>query len=256
MKPLVIAVIAAVAVAPLALASQRLLSSQKSAPAQSPAPASADARAAAVASRIPGATPDDVHPTPIPGVYEIVRGTDVAYVSADGNYAIAGDLYDLRSNVDLTAEQRRETRRKLLAAVPESQMVIFGSKRLPHTITVFADVDCPYCRKLHSEIAEYNRLGIRVRYLFYPRTGPNTASWVKAEQVWCAVDRREALTRADLGQALHDKVCASTPVARDYELGQEFGIDGTPSIVLSNGDLVSGYVSPTDLAQTLRSIGR
>lgn len=236
MKSLLIALVAAL-VAPLVLASQP------------------DPRAL-VASKIPGAKPEDVHATPIPGVFEIMRGTDAAYVSADGRYAIAGDLYDLRTNVNLTENQRREVRLRLLAAIPESQMVIFGPKSSPHTVTVFTDVDCAYCRKLHSQIADYNRLGIRVRYIFYPRTGPNTESWTKAEQVWCASNRNEALTRAKLGEALHDKACGNTPVAREYELGQEFGLDGTPAIVLGNGDLLDGYVSPTDLAQELRSVDR
>lgn len=211
---------------------------------------------AAIVKAIPGTTLEDVHSTPIPGLFEVMRGTDAAYVSADGRYAIAGDLYDLRSNVDLTQQQRREERLKLLATIPPSQMLIFGAKDSPHTVTVFTDVDCEYCREFHSQIAEYNRLGIRVRYLFFPRTGPNTASWIKAEEVWCSPNRKQALTRAKLGEPLHVKLCTHTPIPEEYELGQELGLVGTPSIILSNGDLLSGYVSPTDLAETVRSLTR
>ncbi len=253
MKPLLTALVATILFAPLALASEQDASAVRK-PAHSGAQAAnADPRAL-IASKFPGAEVDDVHATPIPGLYEVMRGTDAAFVSADGRYAIAGDLYDLRSNVNLTENQRRETRLKLLAAIPESEMLIFGPRNAPHTVTVFTDVDCDYCRKLHSEIAEYNRLGIRVRYLFYPRTGPNTESWTKAEQVWCSANRNEALTRAKLGETLRVKVCANTPVAREYELGEEFGLEGTPAIVLSNGDMLPGYVSPADLAQELRSL--
>lgn len=209
-----------------------------------------------IASKLPGTRPEDVRATPIPGLYEVMRGTDAAYVSADGKYAIAGDLFDLHANVDLTENERRDTRLKLLAQVPESQMVIFGPKNARHTITVFTDVDCPYCRKLHSQIGEYNRLGIRVRYLFYPRTGPNTESWTRAEQVWCSPDRQAALTKAKLGQTLNVKLCPNTPVARDYELGREFDIQGTPAIVLGNGDMLPGYLSPAELAQTLKGVNR
>ncbi|HYK25766.1 MAG TPA: DsbC family protein, partial [Steroidobacteraceae bacterium] len=199
-----------------------------------------------IASKVPGAKPEDVRATPIPGLYEIMRGTDAAYVTADGKYAIAGDLYDLRSDVNLTDNERRATRLKLLDQIPESQMVIFGEKSEPHTITVFTDVDCPYCRKLHSQIADYNRLGIRVRYMFYPRTGPNTPSWTRAEEVWCSSDRHTALTKAKLGESLHVQLCPNTPVAREYELGRELNIEGTPAIVLGNGDMLPGYVSPTE----------
>lgn len=253
MKPIFTALVAAIIFAPLALASEQGAGGVQKTQHSGAQASSADPRAL-VASKFPGAELEDVHTTPIPGLYEVMRGTDAAFVSSDGRYAIAGDLYDLRTNVNLSENQRRETRLKLLAAIPESQMLIFGPRNAPHTVTVFTDVDCAYCRKLHSEIADYNRLGIRVRYLFYPRTGPNTESWTKAEQVWCSPNRNAALTRAKLGETLPAKVCANTPVAREYELGQEFGLEGTPAIVLSNGDMLAGYVSPTDLAQELRSV--
>ena len=250
MKPLLFT-IAAIVVAPLALAgasTQGLPSTQKP---PSAASVTADPRAV-VASKVPGTSPEDVHATPVPGLFEIMRGTDAAYVTADGKYAIAGDLYDLHTNVDLTENQRRATRVRLLSAIPESQMVIFGPKDARHTVTVFTDVDCAYCRKFHSQIADYNRMGIRVRYVFYPRTGPNTESWTKAEQVWCSSDRHAALTRAKLGEPLSARVCATNPVAREYALGQAIGLEGTPGIVAANGALVGGYLPPKALLAALK----
>jgi thiol:disulfide interchange protein DsbC len=205
-----------------------------------------------VAGRIPGAKVDQLKATPIPGMYEYTRGTEIAYVTADGKYAISGDLFDLAKNDNLTEQHRRELRSKLIAAVPEDQMLIFGPKDPKYTITVFTDVDCAYCRKLHSQIAEYNRLGVRVRYLMYPRTGPNTSSWTKAEQVWCSPDRNDALTRAKLGQDLKAKPCADNPVARTYQLGQDFSLQGTPAIILADGDLLPGYVPPDVLVKQLK----
>jgi len=211
---------------------------------------------AAIATKIPGTKAEDLHTSPIPGVYELMRGTDAAYVSSDGKYAIVGDLYDLGSNDNLTEARRRDARLKLLATVPESQMVIFGSKEARHTITVFTDVDCQYCRKLHSQIADYNRLGIRVRYLFYPRSGPNTESWTKAIQVWCSADRNSALTQAKRGEALKTKPCADSPVARHYDLGQKFEVAGTPAIILGNGAMLPGYESPEMIAQEVKTLDR
>ena len=152
----------------------------------------ADARVE-VAKKIPGASPEDLRASPIPGIYEYTHGTEIAYVTADGKYAISGDLYDLKSSEDLTEAHRREVRAEDARRLPEDQMLIFGPKDPKYTVTVFTDVDCAYCRKLHSQIAEYNRLGVRVRYMLYPRTGPNTVSWTKAEQVWCSPDRNDAL---------------------------------------------------------------
>ena len=217
--------------------------------------ADADPRAA-IAARIPGVKPEDLKATPITGIYELARGTDVAYVSSDGKYAIAGDLYNIASNDNMTEARRRDARLKLLAAVPESEMVVFSPKNPKYTVTVFTDVDCQYCRKLHSQIADYERLGIRVRYLFYPRTGPNTPSWKKADEVWCSADRAAALTRAKRGETLPDKSCGGSPVARHYALGQEFGLQGTPAIVLPDGEFLSGYLPPQMLMQQIEAGGR
>ena len=211
----------------------------------------ADARVE-VAKKIPGARPDDLRASPIPGIYEYTHGTEIAYVTADGKYAISGDLYDLKSSENLTEAHRREVRLKLLATFPEDHMLIFGPKDPKYTVTVLTDVDCAYCRKLHSQIAEYNRLGVRVRYMLYPRTGPNTVSWTKAEQVWCSPDRNDAFTRATLGQELKTKACPNNPVASSYAMGKDFALQGTPSIVLADGEMLDGYLPPDVLVQRLK----
>lgn len=223
------------------------------APAATTATADKDPRAA-LAAKIPGgAKAEELHASPIPGIYELARGTEIAYVSADGKYAIAGDMYELGTDKNLTETTRRTERTKLLASVPESQMVVFSPKDPKYTISVFTDVDCTYCRKLHSQIADYNRLGIKVRYLFFPRSGPDTESWAKAEAVWCAANRGEALTRAKRGEELSKpKSCSNTPVAREYQLGEDVGVRGTPAIVLENGEMLPGYLPPAQLAAHLK----
>ena len=210
----------------------------------------------AIAARIPGATPDQLRATPIPNIYELSRGADVAYVTTDGKYAFSGDLIDLPQNKDLTEAHKRDVRLKEIGEIPESEMVVFGPREARYTVTVFTDVDCAYCRRLHSQISDYNRMGIRVRYLFYPRTGPNTSSWTKAEQVWCSDDRNDALTRAKLDQPLKAKPCANNPVARDYALGKEFGLEGTPSILTPDGVLIGGYLPPAELLEELKKTQR
>jgi thiol:disulfide interchange protein DsbC len=205
-----------------------------------------------IAKQFPGTRVEDIRPTPVAGIYELIQGTEIAYATADGKFVFSGDLLNTANNDNLTETRRREVRAKLIGAIPESQMLVFSPRDPKYTVTVFTDVDCAYCRQLHSQIAEYNHLGIRVRYLFYPRTGPNTASWTKAEQVWCSANRNEALTLAKRGARLTAKACAN-PVAKHYALGQDFALAGTPAIVLANGELIGGYVSPGELAQHLRT---
>lgn len=221
-------------------------------PVASQAPKPADPRVA-IAKQIPGTSVEDLRATPLEGIYELVRGGDIAYVSSDGRYAIAGDLYDLAGNDNLTETRRRGLRLALVAEVPADQVIEFAPKSYKHTMTVFTDVDCGYCRKLHAEIDEYNRLGIRVRYLFYPRSGPGTESWATAEKVWCSPDRKQALTRAKRGETITAAKCNPTPVRAQYELGGELGIGGTPAIVLDSGEMLPGYVPPAMLAEHLKT---
>ena len=133
----------------------------------------------------------------------------------------------------------------------EQNMIIFPAKNPRHTITVFTDVDCTYCRKLHRDIDKYLAEGIRVRYLFFPRSGPNTDGWSKAEKVWCSADRNDALTRAKRGEVIEAKPCSPTPVEQTYTLGINFGVTGTPAIITDTGELLPGYVPPAELAKYL-----
>jgi thiol:disulfide interchange protein DsbC len=214
-----------------------------------------DPRAALVKLLPAGSKIEDLKPSPVAGLYEFTQGAEVSYLTADGKYFIDGNLYDMSTRENLTEALRAHARQLLISALPESQMVIFSPKNPLYTITVFTDLDCQYCRKLHSEIAEFNKLGVRVRYVFYPRSGPNTDSWRKAEAVWCAADRNEALTRAKAGAQLDTtKSCGQTPVAREYALGESLGVRGTPAIFTENGDFINGYMPPHELLQELKQL--
>jgi thiol:disulfide interchange protein DsbC len=225
-------------------------------PAQTPTTVqAADARAALLKLLPAGSKLEDLRPSPIPGIYEFVQGADVSYMTADGKYFLDGNLYDMATRENLSEALRTRARLAMINAVPESQMLIFSPKNPLYTITVFTDVDCAYCRKLHSEMAELNRLGVRVRYMFYPRTGPNTDSWKKAEVVWCSANRNEALTQAKLGGKLDmTKTCDANPVAREYALGQSIGVRGTPAILTENGNYISGYMPPRELVQEIKDL--
>ena len=225
-------------------------------PAQTPPAApSTDPRAALLKLLPAGSKLEDLRPSPIPGIYEFAQGADVSYLTADGKYFLDGNLYDMATRENLSEALRTRARLTMISAVPESQMLIFSPKNPLYTITVFTDVDCAYCRKLHSEMAELNRLGVRVRYMFYPRSGPNTDSWKKAEVVWCSANRNEALTQAKLGAKLDmTKTCDANPVAREYALGQSIGVRGTPAIVTENGDFIAGYMPPKELVAQLKEL--
>jgi len=222
------------------------------APAAASAPPKADPRAAIV-KKIDGIRLEDVRISPVSGMYEVTKDSDISYLSSDGRYAILGDLIDLDTDANISENRRRTIRARMIDTVPENEMLVFSPKDPKYTITVFTDIDCGYCRRLHSQIAEYNKLGIRVRYMFFPRSGPDTESWYKAEAVWCAPNRNDALTRAKNGENIKSPKCPSEIVKRDYELGHKLSVTGTPAIFLASGEMLPGYAPPGELAHYLKT---
>ncbi len=204
---------------------------------------------------IPDEKPDRVSPSPIKGLYEVAYGTTIFYISGDGKYILQGDLIDVADRKNLTSFTRRAARGDIAKGIKKENTIVFAPKGKPadHVVYVFTDIDCPYCRKLHNEIGDYNDAGIEVRYLLFPRAGVNSPSYQKAVDVWCAKDRADALTQSKAGQPVPKGSCKN-PVKEHLALGEEVGVSGTPAILLETGDLIPGYRPAADLRKILDGI--
>lgn len=200
---------------------------------------------------MPGIQLDSIKPTPLPGLYEVMAGTNILYVSDDGNYVIQGTLIDIPNQKNLTEAQQAGTRLAALEKVGTQRMIVFKPKIQSHYVYVFTDIDCGYCRKLHSEIDQYMKEGIEVRYLFFPRAGEGSESYFKAVSVWCSKNRNEALTKAKKGETLDNAKECDNPVSQHLALGNAFGASGTPMIVTDKGEIIPGYVPAAKLASIL-----
>jgi thiol:disulfide interchange protein DsbC len=199
---------------------------------------------------LPDVATDQINPSPVEGISEVLLGPQVVYVTNDGRYLFQGNLIDLKTRTDISEDRRKKIRLDALNQVGDDKMIIFPAKKPRHTVTVFTDVDCTYCRKLHSEIQQYNDRGITVRYLLYPRSGVNTPSYFKSVSVLCDADRQKALTRAKAGEQLERREC-DNPIKQHMELGTLMGLRGTPAIVIGDGELLPGYVPADKLVQAL-----
>lgn len=216
------------------------------------APRSAAGLHAELGKHLSGLKEEDIRPSSVPGLFEIRMGEGSAYVTADGKYLIKGDLFEIATRTNLSDAARSADRRALLAQLDPKQTITFAPANPKHTITVFTDIECPYCQKLHGEVAANNALGIAVRYVAYPRGGPGSEAWTQMEAVWCSPDRQGALTRAKQGKKIERAAgCATTPVAAQYELGHKLGLQGTPLVILEDGRIAGGYVPPAELAKLL-----
>ncbi len=226
--------------------------------AAAPPPAPKDQSAAdAVLAKLRALRPDlpieGARPAQIPGMVAIeLTGGNMLYASNDGRFLIAGDLYEMSDTlINLAETARDEKRKELIAAVPVGDMAVFpaqGSTKA--VITVFTDVDCGYCRKLHQEVPAMNKMGVEVRYLAYPRAGVGSPGYAKMVTAWCSSNREDAITRMKRGEELPPKTCEN-PVAQEYELGHLAGLTGTPAIVLQDGRMLAGYVTADQLKDAL-----
>lgn len=193
---------------------------------------------------------DQIGVAPIAGFREAIVGGQVVYVSDDGKYLLQGTLYDIENKKNLGEASLARIRTELLKTIPSSDRIVFAPPNPKHTVTVFTDVECGYCRKFHSEIAEYNRQGIAVEYLAFPRTGLGSEEFKKMVSVWCAGDKKKALTDAKNDKPVPAKDCKN-PVAIQYDLGQRMGLTGTPMILSRDGIQLGGYVPPAQLRAAL-----
>lgn len=205
-------------------------------------------------SLAPSATTIAIAETPVPGLLQAQINSDIVYISADGAYLLQGTLFDIDARVNLTDQAMASVRRELVEGIDDSQQITFKADgETAHSLYVFTDIDCGYCRKLHDQIAEYNEKGIEIHYMAFPRAGVGSHSYEKYVSVWCADDQQSALTLAKAGQEPEPLQC-DNPVLEQFELGRQLGVTGTPAIVTRDGDLIPGYMQPELLRARLDSL--
>lgn len=201
---------------------------------------------------MPGTQPSSIEETGMPGIYEVSFGSTIFYFNKDATMMLRGDLIDVKNRTNLTEKKRGEARGKLISQMDESQMIVYPAKNEKHKVTVFTDIDCPYCVKLHRDMKQYNDEGITMRYMAYPRAGIGSNSYKKIVNVWCSDDKAKAMTDAKEGESIANKTC-DNPVAQQYQLGQALGVQGTPAMFMEDGTSLPGYVPPKRLAEALKT---
>ena len=198
---------------------------------------------------------ENVNETPMEGIYQVqLTNGETFYANADGSYFLVGDLYANQESglVNLTEQEGNQERAEVIAAIPEEERIIFRGVGEPKaTIVVFTDTSCPYCTRLHETVPELNEAGVAVHYLAFPRSGMNGEAARVMQQAWCADNPQQSLTDAKQGKALSGSASCDNPVASQYQTGIALGVQGTPAIILPDGQLVPGFVPPERLLAML-----
>ena len=229
-----------------------------------------------IRDRLLAAQPDlpisTVSKSEFPGLYDVeLTNGQKLYASKVGDYLLTGELYKVTGQglVNLTQQARNEARESRIikvreskssaideireskiSAIDESQMIVFSPENPKATITIFTDIDCGYCRKLHRDVPALNEMGIAVRYLAFPRAGVGSKTYRNMVSAWCAEDKLDAMNKLKSGISIPEKTCVN-PIKEQYQLGQQLGVTGTPAVVLESGKLVPGYLEPRIMAMAV-----
>lgn len=206
------------------------------------------------AKLIPGMKPGRISKSPLSDLYEVVFGPTLVYMTADGKHVVKGEIIEIQSGKNLTVATKNAIRIGAINALGEDSMLVFAPKKeqVKHTISIFTDVSCPYCAKIHSEVPELVKRGIKVRYLAFPRAGIGSTVYDRMVSVWCADDPQQAMTDAKAGKSVVPKKCPN-PIRDHYVMGQQVGVKGTPTIILEDGTVLPGYVPTDRLERMLQS---
>lgn len=200
---------------------------------------------ARIAEVDPNFEPDEIRRTPVEGLFEVVSGASVFYMTGDGQYLLRGELVDLADNRNLTAERRQQLIHRRVESVGEDSMLVYEPKQGPaqHSITVFTDTSCPYCQRLHVGLLELlEQYPVKVRYLMFPRAGLQARSADTLRNVWCAADPQQAMTAAKAGRKVEQREAScETPIREHFQVAQEIGVRGTPYLLVDDGPIVPGY---------------
>lgn len=204
---------------------------------------------------VPTAKTVAIADSPVDGLLQVQINSDIIYVTEDAEYLIQGQLMDIDTRTNITDQAKSGIRQSLLAGIKDEDQIIFApeSGEAKYNLIVFTDIDCGYCRKLHDQIEDYNKEGIAIHYMAFPRAGIGSESYDKFVSVWCAADQKGAMTEAKNGLDPEPKTCKN-PVADQYELGREIGVTGTPAMVTADGTLIPGYMPPEQLLARLAAL--
>lgn len=182
---------------------------------------------------------------------EVVIDTKIYFATHDGRYLFAGPIFDTERREDIATMKENQLRQIYLSSLPKDIFISYPSAKPKHQITVFTDIDCGYCRKLHNHMARFNELGISVNYLMLPRAGIGSESYKKTVATLCSDNPAASITRAMQNDNPAPLNCENNVMSQHLDIVRDLKINSTPTIVLPGGELKPGLIRPDQLIALL-----
>lgn len=193
----------------------------------------------------------EISTTPLPGIFQVVMGRNVAFVDDSGRYFLFGHLFDMREQRDLTEEATAASPSTKVdfGALPVKDAIVTTKGSGARKLAVFIDPDCPYCRQFENTLAKLT--DVTVYTFLFPLEALHPDAKRKSVGVWCAADRAKAWDDLMLRGMESRKACDDTPIDRNLKLAESLGINGTPTLVFPNGQVLPGSPRAEHLEQLL-----
>lgn len=203
----------------------------------------------------PNIIAEQINESQLDGFYEVIitqPRIDVMYISSDARYVLQGTVTDLITMSNLSTIRINATRKQILDNIDENSKIVFKAGNEQYIVHVFTDVDCPFCAKLHANMAEMNSLGITIKYLASPLEQLHPQAQSAMEKIWCAENRNLAIHNYKTKRILPVSEDCENPVAQQLAISKQLGVNGTPSIFLEDGTNIPGYQDPEELLQNIK----
>lgn len=195
----------------------------------------------------------EIAPAPILGLFQIAVGTQIYYLSADGRYLLRGELLDLKEGVNISETHKKSLRKVVLQDIPLKDLIVFKPAiETLHSVVIFSNLNCSYCRSVYEDIPKFLQLGVEVRLAPFIHAPRNSQAHKKITEVWCSPDRKTALERNYREQKTVPAFCDDSFLEDDYIIALKLGISAIPTYVLEDGELLNGYIAPEALIKILR----
>lgn len=195
-----------------------------------------------------------VAPSEVLGLYQVtVKMQDrniPVYLDSTGTYMISGNIIDLKQRRNLTEELFRQINPVDVSSIPLNDALTLGDADAQQQIIVFTDPHCPYCSRLHKVL--YEAIEADSSLVFQIKLLPLQQSSQRISQTILCNKSMEQLEQAFAGEALPEPTCQTDTLQQNQALAQSLQINGTPALILPNGQIYAGYRPLEDLLKLIR----
>ncbi len=192
----------------------------------------------------------NIQTTEMTGLYSASLDNQIIYLDENAEHMFIGSMVRLKDQKNLTKDLVLKQNSVDWQQLPLQDAIKTVKGNGKRQLAIFSDPNCPYCKQLEAELDKLNDVTI---YTFIYPLKPQSIAVSK--QVWCEANPSYAwknLLQKNVQPKA--KTCAN-PIDRNLTLGRKLGVNGTPTLIFSNGLKMVGGRSAEDIQMIWKELG-